>query len=240
MGYISGGIFHFLVGASLAYVMFNKDPSIRKRIFILCLGGMAGISPDITKLFGDILGHSIFFAPVFGLLFAFVLRTFLKEDFLFLKAWLVFSLTVLFGHIMIDYIGNGVALFYPFIKGEYSFSIMMSYSYFVMVTLFIGILAGIFYRRGRLFILASIILISLYFGGLSVSKMILEETLKKQYQSDNINLIITFPNGYSEWKFMVRTDKVWVSGHSPILSSEIYIDEEKKVGEQYLIKDFNG
>lgn len=232
MGYIIHETLHFFVGASLAYVMCNKDfESTGKRALILCFGGIAAISPDITKIFGDILGHSVLLVPVYGLLFTISFRVFVK-DLHFLKAWFIFSLTVLIGHIFIDYVGNGVSFLLPLTQEEFSFSVIRRNDEFVLYTLLVAVLIGLFYRKGKLVFLTGIIIVSLYLGGLSVSKIQLEQALNKQYQSDNVNLLITFPsNSYLEWKFMVRTDKVWVNGYSHILNSEIYIEDERKVDE---------
>ncbi|MEH7239483.1 metal-dependent hydrolase [Bacillus sp. JJ1562] len=232
MGYIIHEVFHFLVGASLAYILVVKDIGrIGKRTLILFFGGITAISPDITKLFGDILGHSIWLVTVFGLVFALVFH-FLQKDVSFFKSWGIFSLIVLVGHIFIDYIGNGVAFLYPITHKEYSLSIITRTDEFVLYTLLFVVLIGLFYRKGKMIILTGMIIISLYLCGLTVSKFHLENTLKTQYEGEDINLLLSFRSrNFLEWNFMVRTDKVWVSGYSPILNQEIHIESEREVDE---------
>ncbi|MEQ6376353.1 hypothetical protein RZN25_05870 [Bacillaceae bacterium S4-13-56] len=202
---------------------------MRRRGLILFFGGISAISPDVTKFFGDILGHSIWLAPVFGLLFSIGFRYF-QKDISFFKSWGIFSLTVLVGHIFIDYIGNGVAFLYPIIHKEYSLSVITRTDEFILYTLLIVVLIGLFYRKGKIIILTGIIIISLYLGGLTVSKFNLEQALKKQYEDDDINLLLSYrSHNFLEWNFMVRTDKIWVSGYSPILNQEIRIGSEREV-----------
>ena len=222
MGYIVHEVFHFLIGASLAYILLSKDMgTIGKRTLIYIFGGVAAISPDVTKFFGDIVGHSIWLVPVFGLVFALVFH-FIQKNVSFFKSWGIFSLIVLVGHIFIDYIGNGVAFLYPLINKEYSLSIISRTDEFVLFILLFVVLLGLFYGKGKMIILTGMIIISLYLCGLTVSKFHLENTLEKQYEGEDINLLLSYrSHNFFEWRFMVRTDKVWVSGYSPILNQEI-------------------
>lgn len=67
-GHIIHVFLHFVVGASFAYLFCGKAAAStvnRKVLFIF--GGAAAISPDISKLYGDLLGHSIWLVPVIGL-----------------------------------------------------------------------------------------------------------------------------------------------------------------------------
>ncbi|QUW23621.1 metal-dependent hydrolase [Sporosarcina sp. Marseille-Q4063] len=228
MGYWIHTLLHFVVGGSIIYLLCNKDfESKMKRCVLILFGGLAGISPDFTKYFGDILGHSVLSAPVFGLLFGIGYFA-MQKEISFMKAWFMFTLTVLIGHLFIDYIGNGVALFYPMIQKEFGFSIVGSNDSFILFTLLITIIIGIFYRKGKLVVLTGILVVSLYLGGLSFSKIQLQQTLEKQYENDNINLLLTFPSHrFLNWEFMVKTDKSNISGYSPILGGEIKVYREK-------------
>lgn len=230
MGYIIHEIFHFLVGASFIYILTIKErDNIRKRIIYLLFGGIAAISPDITKFFGDIFGHSIWAASMFGLLVA-VIFHFLHRDIPFVKSWGIFSLIVLVGHLFIDYIGNGVAFLYPIHKEEFSLSIIARTDEFIFFTLLAIVLIALVYRKGKMIVLTGLLLISLYIGGLIVSKLQLEHALKQQYEDNEIHLLLTYrSHQFLEWNFMLRSEKVWVSGYSPIVNKEIHIESERKI-----------
>jgi hypothetical protein len=231
MGFLIHTLLHFLVGASLFYLICNKDfKSKRNRIVLVLFGGVTGVLPDATKFFGDLFGHSILSVPLFGLVLTIVFRVFLK-DVSFKKAWFAFSITVLFGHLFIDYIGNGIAVLYPFIQKEFDFHIVKSDDNMIIFTLLVAIIVGMFYKKGRWIILSGILVVSLYLGVLAFSKIQLEQALRNKYQDDNITLLLTYPRFDNQWGFMVRTDKVWVNGYSPMLSTEIHIEEQNKVSD---------
>jgi hypothetical protein len=227
VGFLIHTLLHFVVGASLVYLICNKEfESKFKRSLLILFGGIAGVSPDVTKFFGDILGHSILITPVIGLLFAIGYYV-LQKEVSFKKAWLMFSVSVL-SHLIIDYIGNGVAFVYPFTQKEFDFSIVSRNDAIILYTLFIALIIGMFFRKGKVVVLAGILVVSLYLGGLSFSKIQLQQALERQYQSENIDLLLTFPRHNSQWGFIISTDEAIISGYSPILGIEIHIEQETK------------
>ncbi len=232
MGYLIHTILHFLVGVSISYILFNKNflPK-KKRSIMFLFGGVSAVSPDITKFFGDLFGHSIFSVPLFGLLFTIVFRIFIK-DFSFAKTWVIFSITVLIGHIFIDYIGNGVAFLFPFVRSEFDFHIIAIVDFIIIVTLLISVIIGFFNKKGKAIILIGTIIICLYFGFLSISKVQLEHTLKSKYDANKIEFLLTYPSfsKFGAWNFQVRTNEVWINGYSSIYKPEIHIDSEREVG----------
>ncbi|WP_158738752.1 metal-dependent hydrolase [Alteribacillus sp. YIM 98480] len=230
MGYIIHTLLHFLVGASISFILINEDDRTKsKRFVIMFFGGAAAISPDVTKFFGDLLGHSIWFVFVFGLLFAILFR-WLTKDISFKKLWSIFSLTVFVGHILIDYIGNGVAFLYPFAKEEFEFHIVHSMDAVIIFVLLFALSVGIFNSKGKRFILTGVLVVTLYLAGLVVSKIQLEQALENQYQRENINILLTYPGESPlQWSFQVRTDEVWYSGYSPVLNQEIFIETKRIV-----------
>ncbi|SDQ80956.1 metal-dependent hydrolase [Virgibacillus salinus] len=232
MGYLIHTILHFLVGVSISYILFNKDfLSKKKRSIVFLFGGLSAVSPDVTKFFGEFFGHSIFSVPLFGLLFTIVFRIFIK-DFSFAKTWIVFSITVLIGHIFIDYIGNGVAFLFPFAKREFDFHIIASVDFIIIITLLISVVIGFFNKKGKAIILIGTIIICLCFGFLSISKVQLEHTLKSKYDANKIELLLTYPSfrKIGTWNFQVRTNEMWVNGYSSIYKPEIHIEREREVG----------
>lgn len=144
MDYLLHSILHILVGLCIGYFFLSKDvESNRDQIFVLTISGIASIAPDITKFFGDLYGHSIWFVPVFGLLMALVSRWFFKKiD--WVKLWIVFSVVIFIGHLLIDFIGNGLALYYPSTMKEFRFHIIRSVDYFILTLLFITITLSFF------------------------------------------------------------------------------------------------
>ncbi|MBP3951780.1 metal-dependent hydrolase [Bacillus suaedae] len=231
MGYLLHTALHFLVGVSISYLLFNKDfLSKKKRSIVFLFGGVSAVSPDVTKFFGDLFGHSIFSVPLFGLLFTIIFRIFIK-DFSFVKTWFIFSITVLIGHIFIDYIGNGVAFLFPFVKSEFDFHIIASVDFIITTTLLISVIIGFLNKKGKAIILMGTIIICLYFGFLSISKVQLEHTLKSKYDANKIELLLTYPSfgKMGSWDFQVRTKEVWVNGYSSIYKPKIHIDSEREV-----------
>jgi hypothetical protein len=228
MGYLIHTLLHFLVGASLFYVICNKDYKTKwKRVVLFLFGGAAGVFPDVTKFFGDIFGHSILLAPLIGLLSAIGYRLLLK-DISLKKLWFAFSITVLFGHLFIDYIGNGVAFLYPFVQKEFDFHIVRSSDNIIIFTLLLAFVTGIFYQKGKWIVLSGLVAVSLYLGVLSFSKIQLQQTLKNEYQGDNITLLITYPRYDNQWAFQVRTNEASIIGYAPIFGNEFYIERESK------------
>ncbi|OIJ20712.1 hypothetical protein BKP45_08710 [Anaerobacillus alkalidiazotrophicus] len=230
MEYLLHTILHFLVGVSITYILFNKDfLSKKKRTILFLFGGLSAVSPDVTKFFGDLFGHSIISVPLFGLLFALSFRKLIK-DFSFLKTWITFSTTVLIGHIFIDYIGNGVAFLYPFKKNEFDFHIISSIDLIIIITLLLSVIICFFNRKGKTVILIGTIIICSYFSILSISKVQLERTLKSKYDVQEVTLLLTYPSKFGWWAFQIRTDEVWVNGYSPIYNTKVHIESEREIG----------
>jgi hypothetical protein len=225
LGYIIHGILHLSVGACITYVLLNKDyNSVAKRISILIIGGLAGISPDITKVFGDLYGHSLFLVPIFGLIIMLIIRKLFLEISVF-KLWVILSISVL-SHIFIDYLGNGVTLFYPFVTKEYDFHIIQDdlFLYILSITAIIAI----FNRKGKLVILSSLLVVALYLGILTYSKIQLQQTLKSKYEEDEITLLLVYPRWDNRWEFMIRTNEQSIIGSAPIFRKDIQIERESE------------
>lgn len=225
LGHIIHEILHFSVGACITYVLLYKYyNSMAKVILILFIGGIAGITPDITKFFGDLYGHSLFLVLLLGLIIMLITRK-LFLDIPVVKLWLVLSFSVL-SHVFIDYIGNGVALFYPFITKEYDFHIIQDDLFLYILS--IATIIAIFYRKGKLVILSSLLIVALYLGGLTYSKIQLQQTLKSKYKEDDITLLLVYPRWDYRWEFIIRTNKHSISGSSPIFGTDIQIERENE------------
>lgn len=225
MGYIVHSFLHLSVGACITYLLLNKHYNSKaKRTLVLIIGGFAGISPDITKFIGDLYGHSLLSVPIFGLLIMLITRKLLLEISV-IKLWIVLSFSVL-SHIFIDYIGNGVAILYPFVTKEYDFHIIQDELFLYILS--IASIIAIFYRKGKLVILSSLIIVALYLGTLAYSKIQLYQTLKSKYEEDEITLLSVYPRWDKRWEFMIRTDEQSIIGSASILRRDIQIERERE------------
>jgi hypothetical protein len=232
MGYVIHSLLHFLIGASVTYLLFNNDTFPKKKRFvILMFGGIASIAPDITKFFGDLFGHSVFALPILGGVIARVFYFFIKE-FSFIKSWVIFTATILLGHTFIDFVGNGIALFYPIMEKEFGFHIVRSIDFFIVITLLCTIIMGIVFKKTKTIFKAGIVIFALYLSILTISKIQFEQQLHNQYAKDKIELLLVYPS-YSEWgwwQFRLRTENVWINGKSSVLNTEVHIESERDVG----------
>ncbi|RUS45109.1 metal-dependent hydrolase [Cohnella sp. AR92] len=218
-------LLHIAVGACLAYLIGNKkSDSLAVRGLLLLFGGIAGLSPDFTKAFGDLYGHSLGLVPVFGLLFAWAYRR-IRKDIPFPIAWLLFSAAVL-SHLFIDTVGNGNALFYPFIEREYEFAILRKADDFSLAILLLSMIGGLLTRRGKRIVAAGALLVGVYLASLSYSKLALEHELASRYEEDGVEFVLTYPGEMRRgWEFMVRTKDAFITGHSSVLKVDPQIED---------------
>ncbi|WP_042161281.1 metal-dependent hydrolase [Paenibacillus gorillae] len=217
-------LIHAAAGASIAYLI-GKPDNFKLRILLLTFGAIAGLSPDFTKYFGDIFFHSVLLAPIAGLLFSFVF-TKVQHSISFMLGWIVFTLSV-GTHLLIDYIGNGVALFYPLAQYEYEFSVIDRDDLLVLIPLAAAVSISLFFRKGRGVVMACVIITCLYLASLTIFKIELEQALERRYHADHVTLLLTYPDPLKrEWKFMLRTDKAAVFGRSSIMGTNIRVEDE--------------
>ncbi|ENH95851.1 transmembrane protein [Gracilibacillus halophilus YIM-C55.5] len=101
--------------------------------------------------------------------------------------WMKFLVIILVGHILIDFLGNGVRLvrfFYPFMKEAFLFHIINKFNVlfilFLLVSLFITLFNSKKRRWGSIFLL----IIFIYFGALTASKLQLEYSLQEKYNNE--------------------------------------------------------
>ncbi|MFD1020614.1 metal-dependent hydrolase [Thalassobacillus hwangdonensis] len=216
-GYLLHTLLHFLAGACISYLTLVKSDDLRrKQLILLAVGGVVALLPDITKFFGDILGHSIFAAPFFGWLAAWLYRKY-DKTIPYKKLWLIFTFIVIIGHLFIDYIGNGLALFFPFVRSEFDFHIIPSIDFFSLTILLIMFPLTFYFKKGKAIFITGLATIDLYLIILSVSKVQLEHELHQEYEG--IELLETYPSSsdFGEWNFLLKTNVEWIRGSSPIL-----------------------
>jgi hypothetical protein len=59
--------------------------------------------------------------------------------------------------------------------------------------------------------------------------MHLEYTLKKEFKDEDIVLLITYPDDDFNWEFQVRTERLIVTGESPINKTNIKIETRTEI-----------
>ncbi|ACJ32537.1 metal-dependent hydrolase [Anoxybacillus flavithermus] len=215
---------HILVGSIIAIFTLVKDNDFfKKKLFILLFSSLVVISPDILKIMGILSSHSLWLVPILGLIFSFIYVQ-LNNDNKLSKVWLVFSLIILFGHLLLDFIDNGVELFYPFIKDDFDYTLINKIDLLFIVILITSFTLLFFYKKKTIIVITSLSIIGLYLGALIFSKMHLEYTLKKEFKDQDIVLLITYPDHHFNWEFQVRTKRSIVTGKSPMNKTNIKIE----------------
>lgn len=210
----------------MAYLIGGASAnSIGRRALLLLFGAISGLAPDLTKFFGDLLFHSVFLVPLIGWILAYVYSMFQKE-LSFKRMWLTFMISA-GTHLLIDYIGNGVALFYPLIGHEYEFSVIDRDDPFVLFPMLLSVIIGLWIRKGRYLVLAGVMTSIVYAGTLTYSKLDLEHSLKNRYGQDHMESLLTYPDHSSRhWRFMLRTESAAVFGRASLSGNRIVVDNE--------------
>ncbi len=221
INHIPSTALHLVVGSLIMYIFFGKKSVfLHERIKIISLGGVVLI-PDLPKLAGGNLTHSLFALPWLALLAAFFVRKITKEP--LEKSWLASLCTLLFGAIVIDFIGNGAQLFYPLTNNIFEFTIIQK-EIWLVCALFAVFSATLIFNDKPLLII-SLCIVSLLIAGKAVSKLELENRLEAKYGGNQIYVIVTKPEEYLglTWRFSVLTEEKVIQGTSPVFQKGITI-----------------
>ncbi|MBH0231442.1 metal-dependent hydrolase [Halobacillus yeomjeoni] len=133
--HIPSSLLHALAGALIIDLFFGSKYPFKKRLSILFSGVLLVFTLDIPKLFGFIFTHSLLFVPFIGAGLALLMRKLVSEP--FLKLWSGIMCVLLFGGILVDFLGNGAHLFYPVTDRNFSYSLVRSEFELVVVLGFI-------------------------------------------------------------------------------------------------------
>ncbi|WP_347862323.1 hypothetical protein U0355_03875 [Salimicrobium sp. PL1-032A] len=142
--HIPSTMLHILTGLLVADLLF-PGPRFTKqqtRWFLLVIVAFLVIIPDIPKLFGVLYGHSLITAPLIALFFALLMRTMLLMP--VPSIWWRLSIILIISSLGIDFLGNGVHLFYPVSAATYGVS-LIKYEFFYILP--ISLLLFISLRR---------------------------------------------------------------------------------------------
>lgn len=146
------------------------------------------------------------------------------------RTWLNVSLTLIISHVLLDYLGNGVALFYPFIKEEYIFHII-NHESLLLIFLLLGVGLYFIFKKRSLMI-SFLITFTTVLVLIGMSKLYLEHRLQKQFGKEDPYLIVSYPsNKANQWEFMVRTNEHFYTGVSPYFPIHIETINIKDVKE---------
>lgn len=229
LGILFSSLPHIFIGAMIASILMikNKDSS-KKRILMLVFCSVVVLSPDVLKILGFSSSHALWLCPILGIFFSFLYAFLIKKENSFMD-WIKFSIIILIGHLFIDYIGNGARLLYPFVKEEFIFSIISKLDFVFIVFLAIFLIIVFMYPKKKESVLVCLIIITMYFSFLTLSKIQLEYSLKEKYKSEDIVLLISYPNDSLHWGYQLRTTSLIVTGESPVFSKEINVETKREI-----------
>jgi hypothetical protein len=230
---------HVLLGSAVSYSIYRNGQIKLTRlqsILLLVIGGGAGIAPDITKwLLKDEIAHTLWFAPILGLLIALPFKR------LFALKWLWMGVTgsIIIGHILIDLIDNGVAIFYPFIHREVGIALIAKDDLFIPLCLFIAVaLSLLFYKNIKKILIIGIAICFVYITFKSYLRMEVKKEISVSYSLPDLRVTV-FPNS-SVWRpftYSIKSEFFSIGGTSSInknLAEEFnYFKINWKVIKQY-------
>lgn len=207
--YLFHSFFHMIVGAVLfSVLLFRQNKSFYNKAFIIFWGACIAISPDVTKVFGDIWLHSIFLSPFIGMFFGFFLYKTVK-DISYIRAFIASTVTVILGHLMVDVLGNGNGLFYPIMKSEIRFSILDAVDGAIVIIFAIGLLLHLFWRRRRsmVFVVVPLVMVLLLLAGQTFSRVSIQNQLNDRFSEQKPQYIDIYDtNKLFRWYYIVRID----------------------------------
>ncbi|MYL29698.1 hypothetical protein GLW03_07670 [Halobacillus halophilus] len=229
LGILFSSLPHIFIGAMITSIIMDKNKdSSKKKILMLVFCSVVVLSPDALKILGFSSSHALWLCPILGIFFSFLYAFLIKKENSFMD-WIKFSIIIIIGHLFIDYIGNGARLLYPFVKEEFIFSIISKLDFVFIVFLAIFLITVFIYPKKKESVLVCLIFITMYFSFLTLSKIQLEYSLKEKYKSEDIALLISYPNDSLHWGYQLRTTNLIVTGESPVFSKEINVETKREI-----------
>ncbi|SIS42532.1 hypothetical protein [Salimicrobium flavidum] len=124
LSHIPSTLFHILTGVLITDLIFHGPSFTYRKTRFTLLGSVAFlvVLPDIPKLFGFLIGHSLITVPILALLFAFIMRKLLSMR--VPAIWWRLTLVLVISSLGIDFLGNGVHLLYPVNEKTYALSVI--------------------------------------------------------------------------------------------------------------------
>ncbi|WP_298787828.1 hypothetical protein [uncultured Marinococcus sp.] len=142
--HVPSTLLHLLTGAVVMYIFYGTtDLTITRRLRVMAFGVMV-LVPDIPKLFGNYIFHTLLTLPFIAAAFAPVVRRMLGGE--FLKAWIAAFFTLALGSMLIDFLGNGTQFLFPVTSKNFSYH-LIDQEWWVIVPL--AAVLGTLAVRGR-------------------------------------------------------------------------------------------
>lgn len=195
-------LLHLLAGAA-TLSWFIDGRTVGKRIWIILIGACLGITPDVTKLFGDVYLHSMLFAPFIGLFYGFILWMWPRTRFFY--AVFASTMTVIIGHLLVDFLGNGDALFYPIIVREQVFSILSPVENLITLFLLVSLVVSFLFTSNRKPMTITLLPVLILLIALASSHGAIRYQLYAEYKDKHPDITV-FSSQPFHWKFYVRLE----------------------------------
>ena len=228
----------------------------------ILLGGIFGTIPDLDVMLNpfvsDLQGlqvhrgisHSIFFAVLFGLLSAWLLKNvfFKRKSDLDLKHWWLFTFLALFTHGLLDsFTSYGTQLFAPFSNYRVAFNNIFVADLFYTLPFLICLIIAMFYHRRserrRFFNYFGIGLSSLYMLFTIGVKLYTNQVFKQSLNANSIQYdrFTSSPTPLNAflWSTVAETKDAFYIGHYSIFDSDNEIEYTKLDKNDELRKKFD-
>ncbi|MDP5274524.1 metal-dependent hydrolase [Chengkuizengella axinellae] len=254
--------YHGAVGASVSYLFLRKKVTSHKVWFVLLFGILAAVISDIPvvvsiPLINNVIlyefMHSLFVAPILSLGLAFAARLFLNEI-KFSLLWSSLFLSLMIGHFLMDFLDNGLPLFYPIIESrEIGINILTGNDILIIVP-FLLLLPSLLFlhqdQRKQLELIAIILVITLvtsYIGFRGYSKLQIYQELVEEYPYSNVEILLepesSNPLSDRQWTYSINTGQLSIGGVAS-LSKIVELERSFRTNkgpmlllEQVIIKD---
>lgn len=207
---------HAVLGAAIACCFLPKN-SWKDRMIGLCSGALCGVIPDI---FGDRSiapwSHSVLIAPFLALGVAFLTKLFYKKT-SFKLIWGSSTLSVWFGHLLLDYMGHDLPAFYPANDKFYIMGAITLGDPWIWFPLVVGLGWSFFLKsKSKLPVITSIIFVVIYLIFRVMAKEIIEHKVQVQYPVSEKSYITVEPD--SHYEFPLNPSE-WLKFRFEIISS---------------------
>lgn len=218
---------HLTAGSCITYLVAGherKDLSMKETSILIASGAVVAITPDITKYFGDLWGHSLLVAPFIVLPITYFSHLLLKQ-FRFRTLWLSYFLSVVFGHIFMDFLENDVAPIYPMIKSEVTYGIIYSNEIWIIGPLMLALLGMLFFNRPYKVVASLMAVLVCFLGAKTFYRETLTYRIDAFYADENPKEIILMVGDLSGWPYMIRSHSFFIDG----VASFNGITEERRI-----------
>lgn len=190
---------HALLGAIIAYCFLPKN-NWKDRVVCLCSGALCGIIPDFLGDRSTVpWSHSVLIAPFLALGVAYMTKLFYKKA-SFKLIWGSSILSVLFGHLFLDYMGHDIPAFYPVSDKSFIMGAITLGDPWIWSPLIIGLVWSLLLsNKSKLPVITSILFVLIYLVFRVTAKEIIEDKVQVQYPVSEKSYITVEPDQHYEF-----------------------------------------